>query len=150
TKKLPAASPKKPDPAYKLSLEMEEYGLANDPFALKTVLMRDSQKLLSGRFELSMGDGTYYRQGRTGDVRHVYRHDGSCVIILEYYRNFFDTEPFLKVRKKVDILSGLVTIAGVADTGSITLENLEDKELDLAGWSIEAAGQQFVFDCNTI
>ncbi len=137
------------DPKYTLTLKTESVISANDPTTFEGILKRNDLTLLKGIFQWSLGDGTTFQRNKILAFDYTYQTAGTYVVVLEYYRTSFDTEPFLQVTKKISVIEGNVEIESVDVQGAIVLANNDSKDIDLEDWRLVANGKQFVFGKNT-
>lgn len=137
------------DPRYTLTLQTNDVINANSPTTFEGILKRDDAMLLTGRFEWSLGDGTVFQRDKTLKFDYTYDVPGTYVVVLEYYRTTFDDVPFLRVQKKLHVVSGNITVASVDQHGTVILKNNESVNINLAGWRMVANGNIFTFANNT-
>jgi len=137
------------DPVYKLSLRTDAVSTAHDPTLFDGILTRNGARIIPGKFLWSMGDGRTFQERRLRRFSYAYDKPGTYLVVLEYYTNTFDEDPFLRVTKKIDVLSGDIQVQSIDSRGSITLANNEDKDIDLSEWRLVVPGDEFEFGNNT-
>ncbi len=141
---------KKKDPVYTLSLKTPEVVTAHSPAIFEGVLKRDKEELMSGRFILNMGDGKVFNIEKLKRFEYTYQHAGNYPIVFEYYKNYFDEEPFLRVTKKLSVLAGNIAIETISSDGLITVFNNDTKDIDISGWQLMTKDSNFRFGKNTV
>lgn len=137
------------DPRYTVSLSVDTVISAHDPVAFEGIVKRDEAILLKGRFRWSLGDGTTFEKNKLVPFEYTYDTPGRYVVVLEYFRTYFDEKPLVRVQKTIRVISGDITITAVDTQGTITISNNEQSVIDLSGWRIVSAGTTFVFGDNT-
>lgn len=108
--------------------------------------------IFKGTFVWNMGDGRVEYFDSPDDFTHTYEHEGSYVVVLNYYRtSFYHGEPDKTDRYIIDVKPVSVYVSGVKSDGSIELKNESSKEVNLDSWVLKnEKGQIFVIPRGTI
>jgi len=110
------------------------------------------EKLATGRFLWSLGDGGVYESIGNEAFYYTYKYPGEYVVTLRYFKKAKDTKivPDQIVRKNITVTSPNVIIETVDNDGSLVLVNESVEERDIGGWSIVSNGKTFTFPEYTI
>lgn len=137
------------DPIYTARMILPEMFVATSPAMVSAIVTQDNKfKLISGKYEWSMGDGTNYLFYENKPFTHTYKHPGTYIVGLKYYASLFnDAQPSTLHRRTITVIPDAVYIQNV-ENGNITLKNMSTDTVDLSGWSITTysnSSQMFTF-----
>jgi hypothetical protein len=104
-----------------------------------------------GIFVWNMGDGTTIRQTYLIPINHNYKYLGKYTLSLAYYRNDYDTKPYILDSVVFDVVEPTIEISTFDNGNAIKIKNPTDKKLDLSNWRISIGNSYGVFpDMTTI
>lgn len=137
------------DPTYTARMILPEMFVAASPVTVSAIVTQDNKlKLMSGKYEWSMGDGTNYLFYENKSFTHTYKHPGMYIVGLKYYATLFnDTQPSTLHRRTITVIPDAVYVENVSG-GNITLKNMSTDTVDLSGWTVTTysnPSQMFTF-----
>lgn len=122
----------------------------NVPTEYKATVFLDYMIANQGIFVWNMGDGTVIKQTELLPVSHTYKYAGRYTLSFAYYRNSYDTKPYLNNSVSYGVVDATLVVS-VADSGNaIEIENLSDKSLDITNWILSDGSIQKYFPEMTI
>lgn len=114
------------------------------------VLGYSKEYLKIGKFLWNMGDGSEIQSANDTLFEYVYDYPGTYLVVFEYYRNPYGTEPDLVIRSNLTVADPGLQIKSVDAAGKITLLNSSDNEINLSGWWLTTgANTVYAFPRNT-
>lgn len=128
-------------------------GTSGNPIIFSaTIFGLFDEKISTGRFTWSLGDGEVYESIGNESFYYTYKYPGEYVVTLSYFRKAKDTKivPDQVARKTIVVTSPSVVIESVGTDGSVVLLNESTEERDIGGWHIFYNGQYFLFPKYTI
>ena len=92
-------------------------------------------KAYNGVFLWNMGDGTTHRYTSPTTVVHTYQYPGTYIISFAYYKNPYDSKPFLFQSTEVSVGNPTVALT-VAPGKGFQFTNTDTVPVDISGWIV--------------
>lgn len=126
------------DPAYTARMILPDMIFTASPATISAVVMQDNKfKLISGKYEWSMGDGTNYLFYENKPFTHTYKHAGTYIVQLKYYMSSMSELPSTLHRKTITVIPDAVYVQAVSG-GSVTLQNMSTDTVELKNWQLSS------------
>lgn len=139
-----------PDPVYSSRMITPDIFVQQVPLDFNSEVKKDGAfDTLRGRFEWSMGDGGSFVFNKSTPFTYTYQDPGQYVVMLRYYSNIFKKEPDTIHKKTITVIPALITVT-TNTSGTITLNNNSDDDIDLGKWKLVSGINTFTFPLYTI
>jgi hypothetical protein len=126
------------DPTYTARMILPDMIFTASPMAISAVVIQDNKfKLISGKYEWSMGDGTNYLFYENKPFTHTYKHAGTYIVQLKYYMSSMSELPSTLHRKTITVIPDAVYVESVSG-GSVTLKNYSTDTVELKNWQLSS------------
>jgi hypothetical protein len=126
------------DPTYTARMILPDMIFTASPATINAVIMRDNKyKLISGKYQWSMGDGTNYLFYENKPFTHTYKHAGTYIVQLKYYMSSMSELPSTLHRKTITVIPDAVYVESVSG-GSVTLKNYSTDTVELKNWQLSS------------
>ena len=141
------------DPTYSARMVLPNIIVAGNPFPVSAIVMQDEKyKLLTGKYEWSMGDGEFFTYNENKLFDYTYQYPGEYIIQFRYYPSIFSIEPSSLHERKITVIPDAVYIEKISDSGVVTLKNMSTNTVDIKGWKIvnKITGDSFIFPTTSV
>ena len=126
------------DPTYTARMILPDMIFTASPATISAVVMQDNKfKLISGKYQWSMGDGTNYLFYENKPFTHTYKHAGTYIVQLKYYMSSMSELPSTLHRKTITVIPDAVYVQSVSG-GSVTLQNMSTDTVELKNWQLSS------------
>jgi hypothetical protein len=102
----------------------------------------------TGKLYWNFGDGTTTISELATPVRHTYKRAGKYVVLLEYSRNYYATEP--EAADRLVVSASLAPLSFERKVASVVIKNTSNGEVDLSEWAVVSPENIFIFPHGTI
>lgn len=141
------------DPTYSARMVLPNIIVAGNPFPVSAIVMQDEKyKLLTGKYEWSMGDGEFFIYNENKLFDYTYQYPGEYIIQFRYYPSIFSVEPSSLHERKITVIPDTVYIEKISTSGVVTLKNMSTNTVDIKGWKIvnKINGDSFIFPVTSV
>lgn len=139
-----------PDPIYSATMIIPETIVQQVPSEFGSLVKKDGAlESLRGRFEWSMGDGSFYIFPKSTSFNYTYQEPGEYVVTLGYYSNVFKEKPDTIHKQVITVFPADISVEKTT-SGVIILTNNSGDDIDLGGWVLNSGESSFRFPRYTI
>lgn len=119
------------------------------------VFSSSGERLPKGVFRVAFGDGSLYEATSDVPFTHTYRFDGRYVATVSYRSHPYVEHSEVTGQVIIDVMRPAISIRAYGLDGSLELQNLTEKSVDISGWRIfnidsSSEGEAFIFPEGTI
>lgn len=137
-------------PHYSGAMVVHEPFTKNVPIFFDSLIIDPSRKInVPGKYEWSMGDGGFVSYEGGHAFGYTYTYSGDYNVVLDYFHTPGTFTPDVHLEKQIHVGESNVVLGSIS-AGSVEIKNLDSKNVNLSGWSIESGNGIFVFPKNTI
>ncbi len=104
-------------------------------FEYNATTFLDYDKAYTGIFLWNMGDGTTYKNTVATPISHTYQYPGTYTASFAYYKNPYDTKPFLSESTEIDVHTPTVSLSVIPNKG-FQFTNTDSIAVDISGWVV--------------
>ncbi|MDQ5971660.1 MAG: hypothetical protein QG566_606 [Patescibacteria group bacterium] len=103
------------------------------------------EKLDSGKFVWSFGDGVSYEESTHKPFEYAYQYAGDYVLTLTYYESMLSTKPIATDSMTISVVDPELFISKVGDSNDpfIEIKNQSENRMSLAGWVLNSNNTSF-------
>ncbi len=110
-----------------------------------TTIGYNKEKLDSGKFVWSFGDGMSYEEGWHKPFEYSYQYAGVYVLTLSYYESILSSKPVATDSITITVLDPELFITKVGDINDayVEIKNQSEYKMSLSGWTIGSSTKIF-------